>query len=519
MKKRPRIRTACRPVKLGSHSGSLRLVAFSDYRVQDIDLLIEELLKLQPRADLILYGGDDIRRFRPSAEKNLFEGIARCSRYGLCAVIGNDDPEIKLLSGNRVINVHIAPAILGDWAVLGVEGAPSPPGFVLHSEREISRHLVLQKRLAGQRKLIILSHAPPAGTLDKAIRFSPDKKPRSIGSRALKTFVRANNRVVLVACGHVHRCGGRHEKLNRAMVVNAACHDDFGAIGRFAIVDIEPGRKVQVEWREIHEISSIPGIGPTTRARLGQIGIRTVHELADRPLEDLIRIPALPRRAEVLRARARAHVEMRPVLIRPLDLPRKPEIFLDLETDLNGGSNNVWLIGLAFGRNGAYQGFFADTPADEHKMLTEFLAVVASQSDAIFLTFSGSRFEERVLRARLLAHNLEASLCERVLDLSSLFWRSVALPIESEELKDVGKILGYKYRHSDMRGDVIAALYEQEYVRSRSARRRQELKHKFLSYNEDDVRCLPFILDAIEKLPLASEVQSSVPMLRPEEPG
>ncbi len=58
---------------LGDHSGPLRLVAFSDYRAQDIELFIDELSKLQPRPELILYAGDDIERFRPPNGKNLFE--------------------------------------------------------------------------------------------------------------------------------------------------------------------------------------------------------------------------------------------------------------------------------------------------------------------------------------------------------------------------------------------------------------------------------------------------------------
>jgi hypothetical protein len=125
------------------------LVAFSDYRVQDIELLIEELSKLRPHADLILYAGDDIERFRPHGGKNLFEAIASQARYGLCAVVGNDEePSVrKLVSGKLVRNVHLLPAKLGSYAILGLDGAPHRPdmvgmGFILHSEQEITRHLL-----------------------------------------------------------------------------------------------------------------------------------------------------------------------------------------------------------------------------------------------------------------------------------------------------------------------------------------------------------------------------------------
>src|SRR5258708_7871516 len=128
---------------LGQHSGPLRLVAFSDYRVQDIELLIEELSKLQPRPDLILYAGEDI-----------------------------------------------------------------------------AQHLNTQRQLVSPSHLIVVSHTPPEGILDHAVRFSEDGRPRSIGSRALKKFLKTRKEVVLVVCGHVHRCGGMHQKVSGTTVVN-----------------------------------------------------------------------------------------------------------------------------------------------------------------------------------------------------------------------------------------------------------------------------------------------------------
>ena len=118
-----------RPVNLGNHSGQFRMVAFSDYRVQDIGLLYEFIETLNPRPDLILYGGDDIERFRPSSGINWFERLASLSRFGLCGVIGNDERSTvgKMLSGTGVYNVHGRPAILGEYAVIGIEGAIRDP--------------------------------------------------------------------------------------------------------------------------------------------------------------------------------------------------------------------------------------------------------------------------------------------------------------------------------------------------------------------------------------------------------
>jgi Icc-related predicted phosphoesterase len=254
-------RIHARAVKLGEHSGPLRLVAFSDWLVQDTSLVEEEIAKFPAKPDVILYAGDDISRFREQG-KNLFEDLARCSKYGICAVAGNDDfPGIrKSISGQSVFDVHASPVILGDFAVLGAEGAPSAPGFLLHSEKEISSHLARQKRAAQRKNVILVSHCPPSGCLDKSVRFSLDGKPRSIRSRAVRKFVRANKRVRVVVCGHSHRCGGRHQILGPALVVNAASHDYLGNVGRFAIITVSTNGKVKVAWREIVEVACIPGV-------------------------------------------------------------------------------------------------------------------------------------------------------------------------------------------------------------------------------------------------------------------
>ncbi|MGH9711859.1 MAG: metallophosphoesterase [Candidatus Acidiferrales bacterium] len=287
-------------IDLGAHSGRLLVVAFSDYRVQDIELLVEELSKLQPRPDLILYAGDDIERFRPSGGKNLFEAIASQARYGLCAVVGNDDePSVrKLVSGKSVKNVHLSPVTLGAYAILGLDGAPRRPdldgiGYILHSEQEIARHLNTQRQVVAPRQFIVVSHAPPEGILDHAVRFSKDGKPRSIGSRALKKFVKSRKEVVLVVCGHVHRCGGMNQHVFGTTVVNAANHDDYKAVARFAIIELGTHRKPIVEWRELRPVSIVPDIGPASVERLREIGIRTIEELAGSSTE-VVRVTCPP---------------------------------------------------------------------------------------------------------------------------------------------------------------------------------------------------------------------------------
>ncbi len=494
-----------RAVELGEHSGQLRLIAFSDYRVQDIELLIEELAKVQPRPDLILYAGDDIERFRPPGGKNLFAAIASLARYGLCAVVGNDDqPSVRrLVSGKSVVNVHLFPVRLGAYAILGVDGAPQRSGlegmgYVLHSEQEIAQHLRSQHRVVPASQVIVVSHAPPEGILDKAVRFSEDGRPRSIGSRALKKFVKSRKEVILVVCGHVHRCGGMHQRVYGTTVVNAANHDDDKAIARFAMIELNSSRKPTVEWRQIRPPSIVLGVGPVSVERLKGIGIRTVEELAAAPAELVCRTLRFGHPPEVLLARARAIVENRPILLRPPELPGGDEVFLDIETDL--GQNYIWLVGLCVGKDGEYCGFFAESPRHEKAILLKFLSLMERYPNARILTCSGSRFEERVIRNRLSIHGLSTLICDRIVDLYQTISRVVALPTSSCRVKEIGAFFGYRYKHPDLNGFAVASLYTITYQKSKRPFRRLKLELKLREYNEDDVRCLPFILKAIKNL-------------------
>jgi Icc-related predicted phosphoesterase len=228
------------------HRGkSLNVLAFSDWRVQNIDQLLKHIAA-SPQPDLIIYAGDDVDRFRAGG-RNYFEELARLSKFGLCAVAGNDEnPEARqLIAGANVYRVHSCPLTIGDFAVVGLEGAPllSPGGarnmgYLLYPQ-SFRKRLMLQwtKRLTGK-KLIIVSHAPPYGTLDFAVRYSHDH----IGCPELRGFLETRSDAILCICGHVHRFGGQVAIVGKSVVVNAASHDHVGDPGRVARIQIRNGR-------------------------------------------------------------------------------------------------------------------------------------------------------------------------------------------------------------------------------------------------------------------------------------
>ena len=395
-----------RPVNLGNHSGQFRMVAFSDYRVQDISLLYEFVHAMNPPPDLILYGGDDIERFRTPTDVNWFERLASLSRFGLCGVIGNAERSTvgNMLSGTGVYNVHGRPAILGEYAVIGMEGAISDPaesgrkiqvyslesrqlireeeigrGYVLYKEPTVRKYLAAAKKSVAGKKIIVLSHCPPHGVLDLARRVGWD----NIGSSALRDFVKKTRNVVLVVCGHVHRCGEKSARLGSALVVNAASHDDIGAPGRVAIIEIGEKRRPAVEWKLLPELTSIVGIKEPRDKQLKSGGIAKLEDLAR--AEPHI-VHALTKCglsvAHHLCGRAQALLENKPVELGPLQLPIGERIFLDIETDRQ--QSYIWLIGVYSERDGKLKQFFAENPTKEGEILEAFLQYVRKKPNAVF---------------------------------------------------------------------------------------------------------------------------------------
>lgn len=243
------------------HQGPLKILAFSDYRVHDRELLLNFVKSLGERPDIILYAGDDVDRFVPNPKRlffdenpesrNYFEELARESRYGLGAVIGNDDLPSRRdhIKGEKVYELHHTWLHIGSYLVIGLEcvSRESSIGLCLYAETDYRLRLELARSILGENeKLIIVSHAPPYGVLDRAMRFGE----RSIGSRALRDFLEEYDDVVLVICGHVHRYGGKQEIIKNTTVVNVSSHDDYTSRANIAWIVVD-GDKVSVEFKKI----------------------------------------------------------------------------------------------------------------------------------------------------------------------------------------------------------------------------------------------------------------------------
>jgi Icc-related predicted phosphoesterase/uncharacterized protein YprB with RNaseH-like and TPR domain len=498
-----------KPCQKPFDSDVLRIVAFSDYRVQDISLLLDFIKKLQPIPNLILYAGDDVERFH-NGGTNFFEQLAALSTHGLCAVLGNDPPEDESSNGDKkirsipdtktlrayirginVYNVHETPLVLGKYAVIGSEGSPPDEefgdlGVVIYSEASIARHLQLAAKLVRGKMLILVSHCPPRRVLDLAIRFGT----RHIGSVQLRKFLGAHKNVPLVVCGHVHYCGAQAKKFKGSMVVNAASHDNVGAPGRIAIIEIRAGKICHVQWHHIWELGSLCGIKEARASRLKDAGISNLAQLADAPSERIKQVLKCGSgEASSIKAKASSLLKQDAIVFKPLEIPDRNRTYIDIETDPN--SKFVWLIGLHVEEEARTYSFFADTPAHEKDTLTSLLQFLNGRPELQLLSYSNSAVEQRLLLQRFSAHNLPTVAVQHIRDIYYEIHSCAAFPVENSTLKDISRWCGFKARYPDMDGWGAALSYG-------SGKPNKRVKQMLLAYNEDDILSLKHVVQYIE---------------------
>jgi len=183
---------------------------------------------------------------------NVFEELAKHSRYGIVAIAGNDDSRIArlLIRGKKVYEVHSTWLKLGNYLIVGQEGSTCGMGMLgKYVEGDVALRLECAlEHLKPHEKLIIISHSPPRGILDRAMRFGE----ASIGSLALRDFIETNaDKVLLVVCGHVHRCGGMFGSIGNTTIINVSSHDDIFSKANIALVTLYPNGRVKTEFTQL----------------------------------------------------------------------------------------------------------------------------------------------------------------------------------------------------------------------------------------------------------------------------
>jgi Icc-related predicted phosphoesterase len=507
---------------------TLSLLVFSDARVQDLSILIEHVASLAPRPDFILYAGDDVDRFHPGKGVNYFAQLAALSTFGLAAVIGNDDARhaSRLIVGRRVYDAHARTLLLGRFAVIGLAGAPVREsehniGLTLFTERALASRLQRGFSAAGHRAVILLSHAPPHGTLDFAVRFGA----RRIGSHAVARAIdTAGVCVPLVICGHVHGFGGQDLRRGQSIVINSASQDSPLSplkLGRVTVSATETDVNVSpVLWDELlpirrsiaaddrvrlqprvitwttSELQRVDQLGPVRQQYLQQAGINTIAALACAP--PLAIAQALKCRmntADAFVTRARAVHLKRSIALGSLKLPSCPRVFVDVETDL--AQKRIWMCGCLDAESGEFVQFSSKSfeSYDESAMMAAIATWLDKRPEAAILHYSGSNLDGRLLRSRFAEFGLICSAIARMVDVLPAVRRAIAPPCGCYSLKEIALCAGYRFRHPHLDGLAVASTY-MDRVRDGV---KTPITKDLREYNEDDVRSLECVCKWAER--------------------
>jgi predicted RecB family nuclease len=238
-------------------------------------------------------------------------------------------------------------------------------------------------------------------------------------------------------------------------------------------------------------VSEINGIGGNTYLKFHLAGIKTVEDFANAGVSKISKILGWTEKGGLpFYLRGLAVYQNRVIKIKsPKNISQSP-IYLDIETDLF--QRTVWMIGIYITKSNEFIQLVADRPKDEPKIIKQCLEILSDHPNEPVISYSGSRFDERVLRKRFdeekLKHN-HLIFDDILLDIKA----SLAFPIKAYTLGNLGEFYGYNFKHPNMDGQQVAMLYSQ-YA---SDLKKFKGYEKLCDYNEDDVKSMASVVEHI----------------------
>ncbi len=538
----------------------MKILAFSDWRVQDIELFIDYLERLKEKPDVIVYAGDDLDRFNyipyiamPKKlrnqyreeltkikepfgkfdkkiirniifrngidyrmDENRFEKIASFSRYGLLVVAGNDDPYYrkKAINGKKVFDIHDNSVKIDGYAIIGIEGSTDNFSPLYHTEEEVKEHLKTKVNQVDNKQLIIVSHSPPFKILDFSIRYSQDH----IGSSALREFIEKNSKKVrAVISGHSHLQGGKFKKYKNTCVINCASHDNYGEPGKIALIDISDER-VDISWKALYELSTIPLVGDKTYQKLGDHGILKVGQLAALQPNDQLyeKFSDIQENTLYLIINYANAIDSDKIIIKKdinstlNSLDGKNIYFFDAEYNSDTtkiGPYGMFVLGW-MDRKGNVQQEFLDNIKDEKKMLNKFGQWVEKENPILIAyastTADAPHLRNCFTRLRLPFHHIGQyffDLYQDVLYTKSYRKQKYFLPLGKPcGLKEVSEYLRYPKPDLEISEGILAPKKYEEFLNSSDKKLKEKIKTDLLEYNRDDLKRTKFIYERLKEL-------------------
>lgn len=238
-------------------------------------------------------------------------------------------------------------------------------------------------------------------------------------------------------------------------------------------------------------VSEINGIGGSTYLKFHSAGIKTVEDFVNAGVSKISQVLGWTEKGGLpFYLRGLAVYQNRVIKIKsPKNISQNP-IYLDIETDLF--QRTIWMIGIYITKTNEFIQLIADRPKDEPKIIKQCLEILSDHPNEPVISYSGSRFDERVLRKRFEEENLKHNhliFDDILLDIKA----SLAFPIKAYTLGDLGEFYGYNFKHPNMDGQQVAMLYAQ-YANDLKSFRGYD---KLCDYNEDDVKSMAAVIEHI----------------------
>ncbi len=248
---------------------------------------------------------------------------------------------------------------------------------------------------------------------------------------------------------------------------------------------------------EAGDVSILPSVGPAVKRKLNEAGIQTIHQLSETPVDIDIPEPTL----EKIKKFAEAWTTKKPVILhKPKFEKSDVDLFIDFEgTDDMQTEEGVikvnYLIGLLVSEKERvhFRPFIAENLNDEGRMLQEFLEYVKKYPDAPIYHYGPYEKTHFASMGQKFKVNVKPVL-DRMVDILTILKKSVAMPVMSNSLKEVGKMLGYKWRGMASAQESIVLYFQ--YLDSKD----RSVLQRIIDYNEDDVRATKVVKDYLAGL-------------------
>jgi len=244
--------------------------------------------------------------------------------------------------------------------------------------------------------------------------------------------------------------------------------------------------------KDAGDVSILPSVGPAVKKKLNDAGIFTIHELLEKPV--VIDIPEGT--FEKIKTFAKAWVTKTPVVLQKPKFEKSDvDLFVDFEgtDDMQTEEGIVkvnYLIGLLVSEKERvhFRPFVAENLNDEGRMFHDFLAYMKQYPDAPIYHYGPYEKTHFAALGQKYKVNMKP-IVDRMVDVLSVLKKSVAMPVMSNSLKEVGKMLGYNWRGMASAQESIVLYFQ--FLESKE----REILQRIIDYNEDDVRATKVVKD------------------------